>query len=112
MNNSVIADGVIYGVDGKQGSRNSRLVAVSLDSGKLIWSREGFGFGNTIGVGEHILSLSESGELAVSGMNKIAFKEFSRRKILDSTCWTTPIFADQRIYVRNDLGHLICLSKS
>ncbi|MDA7682167.1 PQQ-like beta-propeller repeat protein [bacterium] len=112
MNNSVIADGVIYGVDGKQGSRNSRLVAVSLDSGKLIWSREGFGFGNTIGVGEHILSLSESGELAVSGMNKIAFKEFSRRKILGSTCWTTPIFADQRIYVRNDLGHLICLSKS
>lgn len=110
MNNSVVADGVIYGVDGKQGSRNSRLVAVSLQSGELIWSKESFGFGNTIGVGEHILSLSESGELAVSGMKKSSFKEYSRRKILDSTCWTTPVFANQRIYVRNDLGHLICLS--
>ena len=112
MNNSVIAGDVIYGVDGKQGSRNSRLVAVSLGSGELIWSKDGFGFGNTIGVGEHILSLSETGELAVSGMDKSSFKEFSRRKILESTCWTTPVFANQRIYVRNDLGHLICLSKS
>jgi outer membrane protein assembly factor BamB len=70
MNNSVIAGDVVYGVDGKQGSRNSRLVAVSLSSGELIWSKEDFGFGNTIGVGEHILSLSEAGELAVTGMNK------------------------------------------
>ncbi|MDC0325450.1 PQQ-like beta-propeller repeat protein [bacterium] len=112
MNNSVIVGDVIYGIDGKQGSRNARLVAVSLGSGELIWSRDGFGFGNTIGVGGHILSLSETGELAVSGIDKSAFKEFSRRKVLDSTCWTTPVFANQRIYVRNDLGHLICLSKS
>ena len=112
MNNSVIVGDVIYGIDGKQGSRNSRLVAVDLGSGNPLWSQEDFGFGNTIGVGEHILSLSESGELTVSGADKSAYKEFSRRKVLDSTCWTTPVFANQRIYVRNDLGHLVCLSKS
>ncbi len=112
MNNSVIVDHVIYGVDGKQGSRNARLVAIDLDSGGLLWAKDGFGFGNTIGVGDHILSLSESGELAVTGIDKDQYKEYSRRKILDSTCWTTPVFANQRIYVRNDLGHLICLSGS
>ena len=112
MNNSVIVDGVIYGIDGKQGNRNSRLFAADLSSGNILWTQDGFGFGNTIGVGDHILSLNEAGELAVMDVNKLAFKEVSRKKVLDSTCWTTPVFANQRIYVRNDVGHLICLSKS
>jgi len=112
MNNSVIAGGVIYGIDGKQGNRNSRLFAADLSSGNILWTKDGFGFGNTIGVGDHILSLNEAGELAVTDINKLAFKEVSRKKVLDSTCWTTPVFANQRIYVRNDVGHLICLSKS
>jgi len=112
MNNSVIKDKVIYGVDGKQGSRNARLVAVKLEDGKLLWSRDGFGYGNTIGVGDYILSLNESGELAVSGTGRDAYKEFSRRKVLDKTCWTTPVFAQDRIYIRNDQGHLVCLAGS
>ncbi|MCD8534305.1 MAG: PQQ-like beta-propeller repeat protein [Verrucomicrobia bacterium] len=108
MNNSMIYNGVIYGIDGKQGSRNSRMVAVDLMSGELIWAKEGFGYGSSIGISGYALSLTESGELIVTTMEKSGFQEISRTKALESTCWTSPVYANGLIFVRNDLGHLIC----
>ena len=109
MNQSILLDGVAYGIDGKQGSSQSRMVAVDLDQGRLLWAEEGFGYGSSIGINRLALSLTEKGELRVTALSAEGYNLLSFRKVLSETCWTTPTFSDGRIFVRNDLGHVVCL---
>jgi hypothetical protein len=111
MNNSVPIGDVMYGIDGKQGG--GRFVCITIEEGVVKWARDGFGFGNVIGVGEtHLLSLTESGELVVVTPSPGGYRELSRRQVLGKTCWTTPVYAGGRIYVRNDRGDVVCLASN
>ncbi len=109
MNAAVIRDGAIYGIDGRQGSQG-RLVALNLADGKVLWSQDGFGFGNTIGVGGSLVALNEEGLLVTAAISKSGYKETGRQQVLGKICWTTPVFAQDRIYVRNDKGDVVCLA--
>jgi outer membrane protein assembly factor BamB len=110
MNNSVILDGAIYGIDGSQNNNSSRFVSINLADGKPNWSKDSFGYGNTIGVGNLILAMNESGELVTIKPSPQSYNEISRLQVLGKLCWTTPTFAGGRIYVRNDKGDVACLS--
>jgi outer membrane protein assembly factor BamB len=110
MNNSVQLGELMYGIDGKQGA--GRFVCITADDGIVKWARDGFGFGNVIGLGEgHLLSLTESGELVMIRPSPEGYQELSRRQVLGKTCWTTPVYAGGRIYVRNDRGDVRCLAR-
>jgi outer membrane protein assembly factor BamB len=111
LGNGVLADGVVYGIDGKQGDNGSRLVALSLADGHELWAWPDFGYGTLTGVGETLLALTESGELVTARLTGAKFEEISRKQVLGKTCWTQPVFAGGRIYVRNDKGDLVCLSR-
>jgi outer membrane protein assembly factor BamB len=111
MGNGVLVDGVVYGIDGKQGDNGSRLVAMSVEDGRELWGRPDFGFGTVTGVGDTLLALTESGELVSARLVAAKFVEISRKQVLGKTCWTQPVFAGGRIYVRNDKGDLACLSR-
>lgn len=108
LNNSVLLDGVLYGIDGRQGTA-ARFVAVNLEDGKVKWAKPAFGYGTTIGVGKTLLALTENGELATVKSSPEAFSEIGRQQVLGKTCWTPPVYANQRIYVRNDRGDVVCL---
>lgn len=110
LNNSVAVQGTIYGIDGRQGTPNCRLVALNLADGKVLWTQDNFGYGTTIGVGDSLLALTESGELVTTKLSPAAYAELGRTHILGKTCWTSPTVAHGRIYARNDQGNLICLS--
>jgi outer membrane protein assembly factor BamB len=110
MNDSVILDGTIYGVDGRQTDNSDRFVSVNLDDGKLNWAKPSFGYGNTIGVGNLILAANESGELVTIKPSPQGYNEISRLQVLGKLCWTTPTYASGRIYVRNDKGDVACLA--
>lgn len=113
MNNGVVKEGKIYGIDGRQGASSARFVCVDTEDGSLVWERERYGYGTAIGIGdEYLLSLTENGELVAIEPKAEGFQEISRRSILDKTCWTTPVYAAKRIFVRNDKGRVICLSGS
>jgi outer membrane protein assembly factor BamB len=110
LNNSVAVNGTIYGIDGRQGTPNCRLVAMNLADGKVLWAKDNFGYGTTIGAGDTLLALTESGELVTAKLSPAAYAELGRTQVLGKTCWTTPTVAHGRIYARNDQGNLICLS--
>ena len=110
LNNTVLAGDVLYGIDGRQGSANSRLVSVQLADGKVNWAQANFGYGSLIGVGSTLLALTEGGELVTSKASPKGYEELGRQQVLSKTCWTTPVFAQGRIYVRNDRGEVVCLS--
>jgi len=112
MNNSVRGDGVRYGIDGRQGSAAARFVCLG-DDGKVVWAKEDFGYGTVIGIGaETLLALTENGELVTVKASRDGYQELSRLQVLGKTCWTSPVFADGRIFVRNDKGDLACLAKN
>jgi outer membrane protein assembly factor BamB len=110
LNNSIVVNGTIYGIDGRQGTPTCRLVAMNLADGRVLWTRDNFGYGTTIGIGDSLLALTESGELVSARLSPTGYQELGRQQILGKTCWTTPTVADGRIYARNDQGALVCLA--
>lgn len=112
MNNSVVFDGVLYGIDGRQKTPQCRLVSVNAENGELNWAKAGFGYGNTIGIGNTLLALTENGELVSVKPEPGGYREISRQQVLAKLCWTTPVYANNRIYVRNDRGDVVCLAKN
>ena len=112
LNNTVLRGGVIYGIDGRQGSASSRLVAVALKDGKVKWSQANFGYGSMIGVGASLLALTENGELIGAKVSPEGFEELGRQQVLGKTCWTPPVYAQGRIFVRNDRGETVCLASA
>lgn len=112
LNNAVVRDGAIYGLDGRQGTPNVRLVSVALADGKVNWAQPNFGYGTLIGVGPTLLALTEGGELVAAKASRESYQELGRQQVLAKTCWTTPVFARERIFVRNDRGELVCLKGS
>jgi outer membrane protein assembly factor BamB len=110
MNNSVPFDGVLYGIDGSPNLADSRLVSVNVEDGKLNWARAKFGYGTTIGVGRTLLALTETGEIVTVKPSVEGCQEISRQQILGKLCWTPPVYANQRVYARNDRGDVMCLS--
>lgn len=110
MNNCVIFNGVMYGIDGPQDNAATRLVSVNEADGHLNWAKDSFGFGQTLGVGSYLLAINENGELVTVKPGPARYDEISRVQVLGKKCWTTPTFAGGRIYVRNDHGNVACLA--
>jgi len=99
----VLHDGHLYGFD------ESMLRCIDTE-GNATWRVRGLGLGSLSMAGHRLLVLTSDGELIVAEANPDEFRELSRRKVLDGgVYWTTPVFVDGLIYVRNSLGDMACL---
>ncbi len=72
-------------------------------AGKRKWkSPKGrYGHGQLLLVGDHLLVLSEEGELILLEANPEQFVELGRMKVLDGKTWNIPAVFDNRVLVRN-----------
>ena len=111
MNNSVILDGAIYGISGEQQQPTDSLVSLNEADGKENWAQPAIGYGTTIGIGKTLLVLTEKGMLITVKADPAKYTEISRRQVLDNVCWTTPTYANGKIYLRNDQGDLVVLGQ-
>jgi outer membrane protein assembly factor BamB len=107
-NTSVHQAGFLYGIDGRQ-EEGARLRCVELKTGKVRWTREGFGCASIILAAGHLIALTESGELALIEATPEAYREKARHKLLSPPCRAEIALADGRLFAR-DNGKLICLS--
>ena len=53
--------------------------------------------------------LSDQGEPSVVRANPAKFELLARFQVISGKCWTTPVLAQGRLYVRNAKGELLCL---
>jgi outer membrane protein assembly factor BamB len=100
FSNAVFRDGFVYGLDGVL------LSCVELETGKIQWKQRRdpeFGYGQIMLVGNTILVLSETGELAIVALAPEQYRELASIQALDSsdTTWNTPAFAPPYLLVRN-----------
>jgi outer membrane protein assembly factor BamB len=103
-------DGFVYGInlcDTKQSG--AELKCVEWETGKVRWAEKGFGQGTFLNAGDKLLLLSDKGELTAARFSPEKFELLRRDQVIGGTCWTPPILANGRLYVRNSAGELVCL---
>jgi outer membrane protein assembly factor BamB len=99
--NVVIRDGFVYGLD------DVLLECIDLETGKVRWKKRRtpeFGHGQTMLVGDVILVLSETGELALVAATPDEYRELASLQALGdaNVTWNNPAFAPPYLVVRNN----------
>jgi len=94
-------DGYLYGMFSFKKYGDGPLKCVELKTGKVVWEKEGFGPGNCIIVNGSILALSDDGHVVLAEATPKGYREQSRFKAIGGKCWTTPVLANGRVYVRS-----------
>lgn len=105
---SVIYQGVLYGIHGRQDYGGAALRAIDPLTGKIYWSEDGFGTATLILAGDKILALKTDGELVLIAASKTGYKQLASAEIFDSTTQPLPALSRGRLYAR-DTRVLKCL---
>jgi outer membrane protein assembly factor BamB len=100
FSNVVIRDGYIYGLD------DVLMSCVELETGRVRWKKRRspeFGHGQVLLVGNVILVLSESGELALVEASPKKYRELGSIQVLDpaNITWNNLAFSPPYLLVRN-----------
>jgi outer membrane protein assembly factor BamB len=105
---SIYHDGHLYGFDGRQETR-AQLRCVELKTGKVCWTREGFGCGSMILADGKLIILTEKGDLVLAEPTPKAYREKARAPLLVKPCRAPMALAGGRLYLRDD-KRLVCLN--
>lgn len=97
----VFKDGHLYGIFGFKEYNKAALKCYELQTGRELWAKEGFGPGNVILVDDHLLALGDRGQLVLVKASPQNYTEVSRVQAVGGKCWSTPAYAQGRIYVRS-----------
>jgi outer membrane protein assembly factor BamB len=105
-NTPVYHDGFLYGLDGRQ-ERGARLRCVELKTGRVKWSRDGFGCASLLVADGRLLALTENGDLVLLEATPDGYREKARAAVLAGPCRAELALADGRLYGRGD-KKLVC----
>jgi len=104
--NAVVHDGRLYGLSGEFDKRID-LRCVDLATGKVKWSKEGFGKAAVLLADGHLFITTKKGELVLVHATPAAYEEKARVSVLGENR-TVPTLANKRLYVR-DREKILCL---
>jgi outer membrane protein assembly factor BamB len=93
-------DGFLYGFHGRQ-EEGGVLRCIELKSGKVRWTKEGFGCGSLIEVGDKLIILAENGDLVLAEANPDKYQEISRASVLTNPCRAPIALANGKLYARD-----------
>jgi outer membrane protein assembly factor BamB len=94
-------EGHLYGIFGFKEYGSAPLQCVELATGKVKWSKAGFGPGNVTMVDGHLLVLGDAGQFAIVKATPAGYQETASADILEGKCWTTPSFTSGRVFARS-----------
>jgi outer membrane protein assembly factor BamB len=97
----VCRDGFLYGMISFKQFGRGPLKCVDLKTGAVKWEQPGFGAGNVVLAGDHLLALADDGQVVLVEANPAAYQEVARSKAVQGKCWSTPAVCDGRLYVRS-----------
>lgn len=109
MNSGVVICDHLYQVHGS-GNHAGDLRCIDLKTRKVLWKEEGLGVGALSAAEDKLIVLGEKGELAIVSAKPDGYEELARAQLLGPTCWTQPVLANGRIYLRNGKGDVVCIS--
>jgi len=105
--NIVHSGGFLYGFEGRQ-ERGAELRCVELATGKVKWTRAGFGCGATILADGNLIVLTERGDLVLVEASPAGYHERARSHVFDRLpCRANLALANGLLYGR-DGSKLVC----
>jgi outer membrane protein assembly factor BamB len=96
----VLRDGHLYGFEGRQ-EQGAKLRCVEWKTGKVCWTRDGFGCGSLIAADGKLLVLSEDGDLVLVQPTPDGYREQGRAGLLKGPCRAPIALAGGRLYARD-----------
>ncbi|UCG56501.1 MAG: PQQ-binding-like beta-propeller repeat protein [Phycisphaerales bacterium] len=103
LNSAVLWQGHLYGPNDK----GDALTCVERSTGRIVWTRGGFGNGSVTLADGKLIVLSQGGELCIVEASPAGYRETGRGRILTGKCWSVPVLANGNIYARNATGKLV-----
>lgn len=97
----VCRDGYLYGLLSFKKFANGPLKCVDLKTGVVKWEQPGFGAGQVLLCGNHLLVLADDGTVTLAEASPAAYKEIARFKAIAGKCWSTPALSDNVLFVRS-----------
>ena len=95
FSNAVLHKGVVYGLD------EGILAAMDAQTGQKKWKGGRYGFGQLLLAGDHLVVLSETGEVVLVKASPAGHEELARFEAIDGKTWNVPAMADGFLLVRN-----------
>jgi outer membrane protein assembly factor BamB len=95
FSSSVLHDGYLYGFD------ESILACLRVSDGNQMWKGGRYGYGQLLLAEEHLVVLSESGEVALLKASPDAYTEVAKFEAIEGKTWNVPAMADGMLLVRN-----------
>jgi outer membrane protein assembly factor BamB len=99
---TVLVNEHLYGFD------ETWLVCMELRTGKIRWKKRGFDEGQLLAADGQLFVLGEHGKLALVEANPEKYVERGSCQLLGGRCWTMPVLANGKLYVR-DQEQILCL---
>jgi hypothetical protein len=93
----------LYGLD-----ETRDLTCLDVRTGKVRWRKRGFRKGSLLRVDDRLIVLGEDGRLALVACDPEAYREVARARPFQGRCWTLPVLADGRLFLR-DQSEVVCL---
>ncbi|MCX6897615.1 MAG: PQQ-binding-like beta-propeller repeat protein [Verrucomicrobia bacterium] len=97
----VCKDGYLYGPFSFKQFGTGPLKCVEVATGKEMWSKDGFGPGGVVLVGNNFLTLSDTGDLVLIEASPKGYKQLGKFQAVQGKCWNTFAISNGRVYVRS-----------
>ncbi|MBI1841504.1 MAG: PQQ-like beta-propeller repeat protein [Verrucomicrobia bacterium] len=94
--NLVVRQGFLYGLD------DGIMACLDAETGQFRWKDGRYGHGQVLLVGNLLLVLAESGDLAMLDPSPDGLREICRSRVLQGKTWNPPALAGEFLVVRND----------
>jgi outer membrane protein assembly factor BamB len=91
----------VYYKDHIYGFSSSTLKCLVAETAERKWSKRGYGKGSLIIADEKLIVLSDRGKLAMIEATPEGYNELAQAQVFNSKSWTSPSYAEGRIYLRN-----------
>ena len=95
FNSSVLHNGYVYGLD------EGILTCVEVATGERKWKGGRYGYGQLLLAGDHLIVITESGELVLVRAAPDQHTEVARFQAIEGKTWNVPAISNNRLLVRN-----------
>ncbi len=95
QSSSVLHDGFIYGLD------EGILACLDAATGEVKWKGGRYGHGQVLLAGDHLVVITEEGDLVLVAATPEKLRELARARALSGETWNVPAFAGGILLVRN-----------
>ncbi len=97
-------NGFLYGTHGREDVGVAELRCVEAASGKVRWSKAGYGVVNLILADERLIIVGASGRLALARANPAKYEELASHELVRDVSRALPALSGGRLYVRTNSG--------